>query len=106
MGTRATEDGVVDRLKSRIGEHLRVETLILFGSHARGVATESSDYDLIVVSPDFEGVAFIRRSARLLPLRERGISYDFLCYTPAEFKKLSAELTVVREAARDGIRII
>jgi predicted nucleotidyltransferase len=106
MGTRATADEVVDRLRARIGEHLRVDTLILFGSHARGTATDQSDYDFIVVSPDFEGVPFIKRAGRLLPLRERGHSYDFLCYTPAEFEKLSSEATVVREAARTGVRVV
>ena len=106
MGTRATADGVAERLKSRIGEHLRVDVLILFGSHAGGTARRDSDYDFIVVSPDFEGVPFIKRSGRLLPLRERGVSYDFLCYTPGEFEELSSQITVVASAVRDGIRLI
>lgn len=106
MGTRATADGVVERLKSRIGGQLRVERLILFGSHASGTARPDSDYDFVVVSPDFEGVPFIKRSGHLLPLRERGVSYDFLCYTPKEFEELSSQLTVVASAARDGIRLI
>ncbi len=106
MGTRATADEVVDRLRARIGEYLRVDALILFGSRARGVADASSDYDLIVVSPDFEGIPFLRRSRLLRPLRERGAFYDFLCYTPAEFEKLSSEATVVRQAARTGVRVV
>ena len=85
---------------------MRVDALILFGSHALGTATEDSDYDFVVVSPDFDGVPFIKRSARLLPLRERGVSYDFLCYTPQEFEELSSQITVVASAARDGIRLI
>lgn len=105
MGTRTTADGVVERVRKRIAEHVRVEALILFGSHAAGTARWDSDYDFVVVSPDFEGVPFIKRSPRLLPLRERGVSYDFLCYTPREFEELSSQITVVASAARDGIRL-
>ena len=99
-------DGVVERLKARIGERLRVEALILFGSRAVGGGDGWSDYDFIVVSPDFEGVPFLERGRLLFPLREMGVSYDFLCYTPSEFERLSSEITLVREAARTGARIL
>lgn len=33
---------------------IRVEGVILYGSHARGEAKDSSDIDLLIVSPDFE----------------------------------------------------
>ena len=104
---RATSvDGVVERLKARVGERLQVESLILFGSRAKGSGDEWSDYDLIVVSPDFDGVPFLERGRQLFPLREQGVSYDFLCYTPSEFARLSSQITLVREAARTGLRII
>ncbi len=32
---------------------IRVERLILFGSHAAGTAREDSDIDLVVISPNF-----------------------------------------------------
>jgi hypothetical protein len=105
MGARAA-DGVVERLKQRLSEGFRVEALILFGSRASGTARDDSDYDVIIVSPDFEGVPFLERSRLLLPFREPRLSYDFLCYTPAEFERLSSERTVVREAVRTGIRVI
>ena len=99
-------DGVVERLKARVGERLRVQALILFGSRAMGEGDEWSDYDFIVVSPDFEGIPFLERGRLLFPLREKGVSYDFLCYTPSEFERLSSQITVVREAARTGVRIL
>ncbi len=68
---RATAvDSVVERLKSRIREQLRVDTLILFGSRASGGGDVWSDYDFIVVSPDFEGLSFLERGRLLFPLRE------------------------------------
>lgn len=30
---------------------------------------------------------------------------DFLCYTPEEFKKLSKQITTVREAVKEGVVI-
>ncbi len=106
MGTGTVADGLVERLKTRIGEHLRVDELIWFGSRAAGNGNEWSDYDFIVVSPDFEGISFIDRGGLLFPLRERGASYDFLCYTPEEYARLKSQITMVREVSRTGVRII
>jgi predicted nucleotidyltransferase len=102
----AAIDGVVERLKARIGTRLRVESLILFGSRVAGAIDQWSDYDFIVVSPDFEGMPFLERGRLLFPLRESGVSYDFLCYTPSEFDRLSSHITFVREAARTGLRVL
>jgi predicted nucleotidyltransferase len=44
-------DDFVHRLRSAV----RVELVILYGSHARGKANEWSDIDIAVVSPEFEG---------------------------------------------------
>lgn len=45
MVTRAT----INDIASRIAERFRPRRVILFGSHARGQATENSDVDLLVV---------------------------------------------------------
>lgn len=47
---------------------LRIEAIVLFGSHARGNATEDSDIDLAVISPDFEDVPLARRQLMLADL--------------------------------------
>jgi len=101
-----TVDGVVERLKARLPGCLRVEALILFGSRAEGNADEWSDYDFVVVSRDFEGIPFLDRGRLMFPLRERGASYDFLCYTPQEYRELASRPTVVKEASDRGIRIL
>lgn len=31
---------------------------------------------------------------------------DVLCYTPAEFEQLASQTTLIREAARTGVRVI
>ncbi len=40
-------------------ENIRIERAILFGSHARGSASEYSDIDVALVSPDFSGTRFL-----------------------------------------------
>lgn len=71
-----------------------------------GRVDEWSDYDFVVVSPDFEGVPFLRRLPDLYELWDASVGIDVLCYTPAEFEQLASQATLVREAARRGIRVI
>jgi len=106
VGKRQTVDGVVERLRTQLLQRLRVEALILFGSRVEGEADEWSDYDFIVVSPDFEGIPFIERGQLMFPLRERGVSYDFLCYTPREFDALRSEATIVKDAVEHGLALV
>lgn len=106
MGSRTAIDPVVRRFRERLPKSVRVSALIWFGSRSRGGGDEWSDYDFIVVSPDFEGIPFLQRSRKLSHLREPRRSYDFLCYTPKEFEEMVNSITIVREAARTGIRII
>ncbi len=40
-------------------DNIRVDRAILFGSHAKGNASEFSDIDLALVSPDFCGIRFL-----------------------------------------------
>jgi hypothetical protein len=85
---------------------LGAQAVFLFGSRARGEELEGSDYDFLVVSEKFERVPFIKRAALVRKtIRGSRISVDVLCYTPGEFRRKKAELCVVREAVRTGIRI-
>jgi len=106
VGEGQAVDRIVERLRTRLLQRLRLEALILFGSRVEGQADEWSDYDFIVVSPDFEDMPFIERGRLLFSLRERGVSYDFLCYTPAEFEALRSEPTIVKDAAERGVALV
>jgi len=79
--------------------------MILFGSRATGKTHEYSDFDLMIVSPEFKGLKSFERGLGFY--KDWGHKYpvDFLCYTPAEFNKLKKEATIVREAVREGIEI-
>jgi predicted nucleotidyltransferase len=55
--------GIVERFCRELERSdIRVERVLLFGSHARGEAREGSDVDLIIVSPDW---ARLNRRERL-----------------------------------------
>ena len=49
---------------------INVERVYLFGSHARGTATEDSDIDIAIISRDFKGDRFDDRR-KLIPLRRK-----------------------------------
>ena len=66
MGGKGPEEirGFVKKVK----EKFRPAVIILFGSRARGEGLKHSDYDLVVVSPKFEGMPFLERLSRLYGL--------------------------------------
>ena len=50
--TPAPTDPVLDEIVRRLVDAYRPEAIYLFGSVARGHASDQSDYDLLVVVPD------------------------------------------------------
>ncbi len=75
--TTAELEAAIADFIARLRKGLRVEAVILYGSHAAGTPDEWSDIDLAVVSPDFEGVPMWRRQeiiARLTLDRRPNIS--------------------------------
>jgi len=64
---------LIDRLRAGI----RVEAVVLYGSHANGAPHEWSDIDVAIISPDFENVPLGRRQEMISDLtvhRQRNIS--------------------------------
>lgn len=59
MNTRTIPETIVRDIRQFIAElgneNIRIERAILFGSQVRGTATEWSDIDVALVSPDFSG---------------------------------------------------
>ncbi len=81
---------------------LDLELALLFGSRVRDDWLVDSDWDVLLVSHDFEGTKFIERAKRVSHLWEAG-SFDLLCYTPEEFEKKKNEIGMVATAAAEGI---
>lgn len=68
-------------------QRFKPEKVVLFGSRARGDHLKHSDYDIIVVSPCFEGYNFLDRLAMLYELWDGDLHLDVLAYTPEEFEQ-------------------
>ncbi len=95
----------VRRFRGFLSRRYRVERLILFGSRARGDHLLASDVDLIIVSPDFAGVPFLRRVRDVVALWESDLDLEVLPYTPEEFERKKGEIGIVAIAAREGVEI-
>jgi len=99
-------DSRIKSITEKVRAKYRITQAILFGSRARGDYLADSDYDVLLVSPDFQGIFFSQRSA---------LMYDFwthwpldiepLCYTPEEFEKKKTQIGIVSEALREGITL-
>ena len=76
-----------------------------FGSRVRGDALSTSDLDLILVSPWFGGVPFLRRPGAVLELLDFPGGLELLCYTPEEFAEKRQEFGIVRVAVAEGIAL-
>ena len=106
MGEREVVDGIVAEFARKLRERYRVSALILFGSRAEGKGATDSDYDFVVVSPDFHGVPFLKRLPDLYELWQADVGIDILCYTPGEFETLRSQPTIVRDASNNGIVLV
>jgi predicted nucleotidyltransferase len=97
-------DARIESFVERVRTKYQITQAIFFGSRAGGDYLVNSDYDIILVSPDFQGVFFSQRSA---------LMYDFwthwpleiepLCYTPEEFEKKKGQIGIVSEAIKEGV---
>jgi hypothetical protein len=103
------EDVSIQKLrefKKKIGKNLSIDGIIFFGSRVRGTFDDGSDYDLLVVSKDFKGVPWHKRSKELYMQWGSDSPVELLCYTPEETRKAKENRWgIVSEAFRTGITI-
>lgn len=87
-----------------IRERLPVKQVWLFGSVARGEATEDSDVDLLVVLPNDHGIERPCLQAKLAITRAKtGLPTDVVVITEGEAANPSS--TFIEDALREGIPI-
>jgi predicted nucleotidyltransferase len=82
----------------------QVETVILFGSIARGESDGRSDVDLAVIAPaGWDGGADLEDAVRM----RLGNSCDVLVFTRGDFTRLGAmDEPIVRDILADGVPLI
>jgi hypothetical protein len=86
-------------------ERLAPLRAIAFGSRVRGDALSTSDLDLVLISPWFASLPFLRRAVAVLELLCYPAGLELLCYTPEEFEEKRGELGIVRVAHEEGIAL-
>ena len=96
---------LLKEFKRKLSKKIPINKLILFGSRANGKPHRWSDFDLIVVSEKFKGIVSYRRAIGFYLVWDLDYPVDFLCYTPEEFNKLKNQITIVKEAVKEGIEI-
>jgi predicted nucleotidyltransferase len=91
----------ITRLGERIASEFEPEKIILFGSYARGTASEDSDVDLLVILP-FEGRGF-RKSLEILNRIDPRFPIDLIARRPEDTQR-RYELgdPLIREALDHG----
>lgn len=82
----------------------RVEAAYLFGSWARGEADELSDIDVIVVAKSNR--PFVERFRDYPDVIRAPTGIDLLIYTPEEFARERRCNRFVRQALREGRRLL
>jgi predicted nucleotidyltransferase len=104
--SREQESALLQQMVDVIVREVDPETIILFGSRARGDARPDSDVDLLIVesepfSPQRSRFQEINRLYSLL--RNLSVSKDLLVYSREEFDKWKTSLNhVVGRASREG----
>jgi predicted nucleotidyltransferase len=92
----------IQQMVRRIVSRFHPESIILFGSHARGDAGPDSDVDLLVVMP-FLGSKREKQLEIRLALKSIQIPKDIVVTTPEEFQwRKEIPGTIERPAAREG----
>jgi predicted nucleotidyltransferase len=87
------------RFSEALQHEIGATHVFLFGSRARGEEHVDSDYDLIVVSPRFDGVHLLDRGRGLRELWMRVGGYgsmDLICMTPEEFEVASRRISLIQ----------
>jgi predicted nucleotidyltransferase len=105
MDRRPSVEGLetfLHKLKNRY--HL--QSVILFGSRARGDWLVHSDYDLIIVSDDFRSLGWHDRIVELLSLWDRNEAIDLIPYTTDEFARKREDSITVQAALREGMELL
>ncbi len=93
---------IIKRFKKALESvDIRVERLILFGSHAVGVAREDSDIDLVVISPSFSDKNYWERIDILTEAIYKVFApIEASAFTPDEWK---SEKSLIADYAKNGV---
>jgi predicted nucleotidyltransferase len=102
VNNREINKELLDEIVQKILVVTQPEKIILFGSYARGDATEESDLDLLIIQE-----SNLPRHKRSTPIRlvlmDIFMSKDIVVYTPEEVEEWkSASMSFIATVLREG----
>ena len=92
----------VKRFLETAGKEQRIAAAYLYGSHVRGTATEWSDVDVAVVSPDFTGDLFTMQLALMQLAARIDDRIEPRAFTPEGFNANDPLASAIQQT---GLRI-
>jgi len=93
------------KFKEDIKKNIIVDRFIFFGSRAKGNSKRYSDFDVLIVSPNFKEILWYKRPTKFYLMWKEDYPLELLCYTPEEFKRKTKKIGIVSEAIKEGIEI-
>ena len=96
---------LLKEFKQDANKRIKVDKLIFFGSRAKGKWKKTSDIDLLLISRDFKGKKYFKRSPPFYLMWNYQYDVDIICLTPQEFAKKQKEISIIHQAAKEGIEI-
>ena len=104
MGQDAVLKTIHQFKKGLESRNIRVEQLILFGSHAAGTAREDSDIDVVVISSSFSDKSYWERiDISTEAIYKVSAPIEASAFTPEEWKNANSLLV---DYAKNGITIM
>ncbi len=95
------------KISQRLKKEYHAERVILFGSHAKGEATEDSDVDILVIAPTEE--RFFERMATVLRLVRdlyNGLALSPIVLRPEEVEqRLRAGDQFIEQILKEGLEL-
>ncbi|MCL2070452.1 MAG: nucleotidyltransferase domain-containing protein [Treponema sp.] len=88
-----------------VNQVMPIDKAVLFGSHAKGYATESSDVDICFFLKDYNGKQRVEILAELIGM---GGKYKNIAFEPMVFKssELQNDNPFIREILSTGIELL
>lgn len=95
----------LEYLRERVEANgVRVQRMVLFGSHAKGRATRESDIDVVIISEDFKRKNRFKRAemtgrAEMETIQKFSVPFDIVTMTPDEYDRRD---TIISDYAHEG----
>ena len=105
--TRVIEDteimDIVNQYVVKVCENYKVETIILFGSYAKGTNHQDSDIDIAIITDDFENSIFDEELNLTKLRRNIDLRIEPHLFRVEEFNNI--ETPLIQEIVDTGIRV-